>query len=351
MSRVEVHLGKWSYKKGTYLFVALVISSALELLFKGTSSLAELFLLVTLSQSWNLIGGLTGYSSLGQVAFFGIGAYAMGVSIEYGHLSFATSLAVAAVAAVLFALVMGVPLLSLRGPYFAVATLVASLAVSEVFSWYSSVTPGGVGITITTYGTSPIMAYPSTRGFVLIYLALAVVATLSVAFVVSSPLGGALRLIRENESIARSVGVNTRLYKVAAFAASGAIAALAGGVFGFQQVALDPNLVFNPRLSLTMVAMVLIGGGGTVLGPILGAVVVTAALSVVGGHSNATQDVVVALISILGVLRHAESFPPPSGPSPQVPGSDPTTDPEFYKRSYVYIPKALRALRSGGNGG
>ncbi len=338
---------RWSSKLvsfGATLFAVLVV------VVKAESSLSELFLLVALSQSWNLIGGLTGYSSLGQVAFFGLGAYFTGASIEYWHLSFLLALLGSAAVGVVFAVLVGVPLLRLRGPYFAIATLVASLGTFEAFSWISSILPGGDGITITTVGTSQIMAYPSKGGFALIYLALAALATATVALVVRSRFGGGLRLIKENESLAAFSGVNTRRYKVSVFALSAVIAALVGGVYGFQQVTLNPNTLFNPRLSIAMVAIVLIGGAGTVLGPIFGALVVTAALELVASHSGSAQDIVVAAITVLGVLRQAKSFPPPSGPSPGVLGADPTSDPQFIERSSIIFPRLLERAREGPKG-
>ncbi len=337
----------WSSKPVSFgvVLVALVV-----ILIMGESSFSELFLLVALSQSWNLIGGLTGYSSLGQVAFFGLGAYFTGASIEYWQLSFPLALLGSAVVGAVFAVLVGVPLLRLRGPYFATATLVASLGTFEAFSWVSSVIPGGDGITITTVGISKIMQYPSRGGFALMYLALAALATTAVALVVRSRFGGGLRLIKENESLAAFSGVNTRRYKVVVFALSAVIAALAGGVYGFQQVTLDPNTLFNPRLSIAMVAMVLVGGAGTVLGPIFGALVVTAALELVANHSGSAQDMAVAAITVLGVLRQAESFPPPSGPSPGVLGADPTSDPQFIERSSVIFPKFLERIKEGPKG-
>ena len=345
------------YSKGQNLWSSRTLSvlalllSMMILTIKGRSSLSELFLLVSLSQSWNLIGGLTGYSSLGQVAFFGLGAYFAGISIEYWHFSFPLALGGSALVAIVFAVLVGVPLLRLRGPYFAIATLVASLGTFEAFSWISSVMPGGDGVTITTAGTTAIMKYPTQGGFALMYLTLATVATVSVALVVRSRHGGGLRLIKENEALAAFSGINTRRYKVVVFAFSGVIAALAGGVYGFQQVTLDPNTLFNPRLSIAMVAMVLIGGSGTVFGPIFGALVVTAALELVANHSGSAQDVVVAAITVLGVLRQAETFPPPSGPAPGVLGADPTSDPQFVERSFVVVPRLVERIRTGSKDG
>jgi branched-chain amino acid transport system permease protein len=234
--------------------------------------LAAVFMFVALAQAWNLIGGYTGYASFGQVVFFGLGAYVTAVLMNNYHLSFWLALPAAILSGVSFAVLLGLPLLRLRGHYFAIATLGAAEGVREVINNMTPITGGGVGITIPTFGDQAPTAYFGKPGFYLAFLILASISVALSALLARSRFGYAMVAVHEDEAAAGAVGINTTIVKVVAFAVSGAIVACAGAIYGFQQISFYPTDVFDASFTVLMVIMVVIGGSGTVVGPLVGAV-------------------------------------------------------------------------------
>jgi branched-chain amino acid transport system permease protein len=252
------------------MFAALV---ALEQVIEpGTMRLlSSVFMFVALAQAWNLIGGFTGYASFGQVAFFGIGAYTTAVLMNNYHASFWVAMPAAIFGGVLFAVLIGMPLLRLRGHYFAIATLGAAEGAREVVNNMTSVTGGGLGITIPTFGSQAPTAYFGKPGFYLAFLCLAAVSVAVSALLARSRFGYAMVAVHEDEPAAGGVGINTTNVKVVAFAVSAAIVACAGALYAFQQIEFYPTDVFDASFTVLMVIMVVIGGSGSVIGPLVGA--------------------------------------------------------------------------------
>lgn len=238
----------------------------------GTQRLLSLvFMFVALAQAWNVIGGFTGYASFGQVAFFGIGAYTTAVLMNNYHVTFWLAMPAAIVSGVLFAVLIGVPLLRLRGHYFAIATLGFAEGAREVVNNLTPITGGGVGITIPTFGDQAPTAYFGKPGFYVAFLVLAFVSIAVCAVLARSRFGYAMVAVHEDEAAAAAVGINTTAVKVVAFAVSAAIVACAGAFYAFQQIAFYPENVFDSSITVLMVIMVVIGGSGSILGPLAGA--------------------------------------------------------------------------------
>jgi len=235
-------------------------------------TVAAIFMFVALAQAWNLIGGFAGYACFGQVAFFGIGGYFTAVAISHWHLSFWVALPLSGVVAALFATVIGIPLLRLKGHYFAIATLGVAEGMREVVTNLPDLTGGGAGITIPTVGDQATTAYLGNDGFYLLFLALAVLAVVVGGLVARNKFGYALRAIHQDEDAAAAMGINTTRMKVLTFALSGFITGLVGATYAFQQVTIFPERLFDVNITVLMIMMVIIGGAGTVLGPLLGAV-------------------------------------------------------------------------------
>ena len=243
-----------------------------QLIEPGTMRLlSAVFMFVALAQAWNIIGGFTGYASFGQVAFFGIGAYTTAVLMNNYHASFWVAMPVAIFGGVLFAVLIGVPLLRLRGHYFAIATLGAAEGAREVVNNMTSVTGGGLGITIPTFGSQAPTSYFGKPGFYLAFLGLAAVSVAVSALLARSRFGYAMVAVHEDEAAAAGVGINTTAVKVVAFAVSAAIVASAGAFYAFQQIEFYPTDVFDASFTVLMVIMVVIGGSGSVIGPLVGA--------------------------------------------------------------------------------
>ena len=248
----------------------LALQQAIE---PGTQRLLSLvFMFVALAQAWNVIGGFTGYASFGQVAFFGIGAYTAAVLMTNYHVSFWLAMPAAIVTGVLFAVLIGVPLLRLRGHYFAIATLGFAEGAREVVYNLTPITGGGIGITIPTFGDQAPTQYFGKPGFYVAFLVIALVSIAVCALLARSRFGYAMVAVHEDEAAAAAVGINTTAVKVIAFGVSGAIVACAGAFYAFQQIQFYPENVFDASITVLMVIMVVIGGSGSILGPLAGAV-------------------------------------------------------------------------------
>jgi branched-chain amino acid transport system permease protein len=235
-------------------------------------TVSAILMFIALAQGWNLIGGFAGYASFGQVVFFGVGGYFTAVAMSHWHFSFWLSLAVSGVVAGAFGALIGLPLLRLKGHYFAIATLGVAEGMREVVTNLPDLTGGGAGITLPTVGDQATTAYLGNDGFYLLFLAIAALSVLVSGLISRNKLGFALRAIHQDEDAAGAMGINTTRAKVVAFALSGLITGLVGASYAFQQVTIFPERLFDVDITVLMVVMVVIGGSGTVLGPLLGAV-------------------------------------------------------------------------------
>jgi branched-chain amino acid transport system permease protein len=261
-----------------------------------------IFMFVALAEAWNLIGGFAGYASFGQVAFFGIGGYYTAVAMSVWHAGFWTSLLLSGIVAALFAILIGIPLLRLRGHYFAIATLGVAEGMREVVTNLPGLTGGGAGITVPTVGIDATTPYLGNDGFYLLFLALAALSVLVGGLVSRSKFGYGLRAIHQDEDAAAAMGINTTRLKVAAFALSGFIIGLVGSSYAFQQVTIFPARLFDVDITVLMVVMVVIGGSGTVLGPLLGAVALQFLSEYLRQHFTNLHTFILAGIIMLAVL-------------------------------------------------
>jgi len=222
----------------------------------------DALLVAVLAQSWNIIGGFTGYASFGNSVFYGLGGYGVAISMLQFGLPFEVGLCIGALIGTSVALILGLPILRLRGFYFGIATLSLTFTMTSLVS-NISFAGGNIGLVL------PIG--PSDTLFFELSLALLGAATLTVWWIARSRFGLGLVAIRENELTAAVMGINTTLYKVLAFMLSGLLASLAGGIHAYWITFLDPGSAFDLSLNVKMIIMTVFGGPGTVLGPILGA--------------------------------------------------------------------------------
>jgi len=227
--------------------------------------LTWLLMWIGLASSWNLFSGYTGYINFGPVAFFGLGAYGTAVLMVKAGISFFPALLAAALLAGIIAFIVGLPTLRLRGAYFAIATLAFSEATRSLTLILSGLTEGGKGLML------PISNNAYFCYFVILGLTGALIAT--VALIQRTRFGITLVSIREDEVASQVLGVNTFLNKLAAFGLSGVFLALYGGIYAYWQTFIEPGEVFNVLYSVQMLVMTFLGGSGTVLGPIAGAII------------------------------------------------------------------------------
>ncbi|HEY8863015.1 MAG TPA: branched-chain amino acid ABC transporter permease [Candidatus Dormibacteraeota bacterium] len=226
---------------------------------------------IVMSTAWNIIGGITGYSAFGNVAFFGIGAYTTGMLIAKAKWPFLLALPFAPVLAAAFAALVGLPLLRLRGHYFAVASLGVGVALGELVQNIDyngqPVFGGASGLFL------PILSIDNRDLFFFYLMCGAAAIAIGVTWwVLRSRFGYGLIAIRENEEAASVLGVNTTAYKVAAYALSAALTGLAGGIFSQWNVFINQDNAFPIEYNVQMILMALLGGTGTVFGPAVGAV-------------------------------------------------------------------------------
>jgi len=241
----------------------LLLSLAPRFLSRGAlNDIWNLAFAVVLASSWNLLGGFAGQVSIGYSAFLGIGAYTTALLTLSGAEPYATVPLGAALAAA-FSVVIGLPAFRLRGPYFTIATIGVSEAV-RVFASGVRFTGGSSGLRM------PAGSFDFARDYAAM-TALAVGVVGLSAWLKDSGFGIALAAIRQDIDAAEAVGVPATRYKLAAHALSAALVGAAGGLFtiNFQYIA--PASVFDFRLSLSIVLMPIVGGVGTVAGPVLGA--------------------------------------------------------------------------------
>jgi branched-chain amino acid transport system permease protein len=254
------------------VLIALCLAPTYLLVESEQRTLASVFMFVTLAQGWNLIGGFAGYPSFGNVVFFGLGGYTTAVLMAKADASFWLTVPAAAVVGLGFAVLMGIPILRLKGHYFAIGTLGVAEGIREVVINTGGLTGGNQGITVPAVGAEATTSYPGQTGFYFYFLALGVTATLVVWGVARSRFGYALRAIAQDEDAAAAAGINTTRTKIAAFAIAGVLTSLAGAIYAFQQVSIYPARLFSVDITVLMVVMCVLGGAGTVFGPVIGAV-------------------------------------------------------------------------------
>jgi branched-chain amino acid transport system permease protein len=223
---------------------------------------------VLLALGLNLVLGYTGQLNLGQSAFFGIGAYVTTILVKTYHWNFWLAAVAAVGAAGLLGLALAAFAVRLRGHYLAIASLGFAVITYQVLVNWERVTEGVRGI----YGIMPPVA--STIGLYYLIAGIAVLVYWLMDNLVRSPIGDTLRAIREDEVSAASLGVRSYLWKAFAFSIGAGVGGLAGVFYPGFVGTLVPD-AFNIVESFTMMAMVIVGGMGTMIGPVIGAIVLT----------------------------------------------------------------------------
>jgi branched-chain amino acid transport system permease protein len=235
------------------------------------------FIYVALTQAWNLVGGYTGQVTLGLHAFFGLGGYIIGILWSRGVIGYLDSIGmvVAGASAALLATVVGIPLLSkLKGDYFALGTLGLGEILRLATIQGGTLTGGPTGIMLPSSHFTNI----APHYFIALFIAIVAIA---VTYVVSkSRLGLALVLIRDAESAASASGINILKIKVFVFAISAFIAGLCGTVQAYYLFNVEPQGYYNLNWTIYPVLMCIMGGAGTVAGPVVGAFLLSAAFEI-----------------------------------------------------------------------
>ncbi|MCX5914467.1 MAG: branched-chain amino acid ABC transporter permease [Deltaproteobacteria bacterium] len=237
------------------------------------SLLISIFLFISLTESWNLLGGYTGYISLGHVVFFSIGAVTTAVCMnQFGITPFVTALLGGVIAGGVAALV-GFPVLRLKGAYFSISSLLLAVISQLIFLNWEFV-GGSVGL---WYKLMPVSIEANRVIFYEVMLGLALLITLVVRYVEKSKFGAGLITIREDEDVAKTIGINAPILKLKAFVLGSFFAGVVGGIYGYYLSFIHPDITFNINTSLLILLMAFFGGCTTWTGPLLGAVVLSLA--------------------------------------------------------------------------
>ena len=280
--------------------VPLVTSASVVLNF-----LVVALLLALVGQGWNLLGGYGGQYSFGHAAFFGTGAYVTAIlQVRYGlnaWLGLAAGMAVAAaVGAAIGALAFRA---GLRGSYFALVTL-AFAEVLRILASVAPITGAGVGTLIKLDLRWQAFQFQSRVPFYLIMLALVAISLVLMRAIERSRFGAWLVAIRENEDAARALGIDVTAMKIAAMTLSAAVAGVGGCFYAQYYLFVDAGIAYGPWISIEALLAPIVGGVGTVLGPLLGALVVKTlgeATKLVAGDAPGLDLVIYGSVLVLVV--------------------------------------------------
>lgn len=221
---------------------------------------------IILGSSWNLFCGYSGYISFGHVAFFGVGAYTSGLLMVEEGLGFLPAVVAGGILAAAVALPLAAVTIRLEGVSFAIILLVFAEFLRQITRTAKDTTGGANGLSLPPVSLE--LLYMSMIGLLIV--------TMGTTYLVTrSKVGFALQAIRDDESAARSIGVNTRWTKITVFVLSGFFTGLAGALIAPYWTFLTPSIGFSVQTSAEMMIMAMLGGLGTIFGPIIGAIVVS----------------------------------------------------------------------------
>jgi len=260
------------------------------------ANLAIIYALMTLS--YDMLLGWSGQMGLAQAALVGLGAYGVTVMMNHG-IPYLLSLPLAGILAAVVSVIIGLPAIRLRGFFLAIATLAFGLVIAQLFSGAQSITGGGGGIAVGAW------AFPGyTAGASIYWLSLAITAAafLGVWRLVRGRFGRTLLAIKTAPPAAEALGVPIVRYRLYAFALSGALAAIAGGLFAQLQTYIYPQM-FNTNFLVLMLIMLILGGSVSMWGPVFGsafAVGIVQLQQSLGSYQNLAYGL--TLMAAIGVL-------------------------------------------------
>jgi len=288
--------------------IGLTLSAAIGVLMPAISPDAALLGVFTVmlvwlvvNVAWNVVLGFAGILSFGQIAFFGVGAYTAAILSGHAGVSSWLDTLAGAVTGGIAALLIGLAVLRLRGIYVVLVTLAFhQLLDSLVSTDYSGLTGGPNGLAVAPYVASTSLLTQSLVGYwIALVAAIAIIAM--VLLLLRSPIGLALVAARDAEHVATARGVMATKYRMVAFVLSGAVAGLMGAFYAHYIGVVSPEL-FSFGLVISLLSMIIVGGWGTVWGPIVGTVTMTILTRYVQGEFPEYQSLIMAAVLVLAVL-------------------------------------------------
>jgi branched-chain amino acid transport system permease protein len=269
----------WDYKKITIGVIIAVFLITVPHLFNNAflhGVMTMMCIWAILGMGWNFIGGYAGQISNGHSLYYGIGGYACALSMQWFKLSPWIGMWIGVALSAILAFFIGKPLLRFRGPIFAIATMAIAECVRIAFNNINAI-GGATGVFIYNVNLPAFasMQFRDSFKYYYVYLVFALLVLLFTKLLDKSKFCYYLRAIRGNESAAESIGIDTSKYKIYAYMLSAGIVSLAGSLYAQFVLFIDPSSLMTLNVSMMIVLVTVMGGIGTVTGPIIGAVVLT----------------------------------------------------------------------------
>lgn len=256
--------------------------------------LTVIFYWIGLAACWNLMCGYTGYIDFGSAAYTGVGAYVAGILMIRLHLPLTVSFLAAGVGAALVALAVGWPTLRLRGAYFAIATFALAEALKQVAEEWTTLTEGGIGMTFSVR--------LDEMTYYWVYLGLSGLVVGLTWWIEHHKHGYGLKAIHEDEEAAAQVGVGTHVLKLKTYAMTAFFIGILGSLEANRLGYFKPDDVFDVHITIKMVIMSLLGGMGTVIGPVFGASFLQIIEDILGAEFINYYLVIVGVIIIAVIM-------------------------------------------------
>lgn len=302
--------GAPGYRWSTRLFLIVLLGFAILFPVIEASPTHQNFAILVLMAAqvgvaWNIIGGYAGQISLGQAAFYGLGAYTSTLLFTKFGVNPWVALPIGGLLAAGISLIVGWSCFRLKGHYFAMATIAVAEIVQIIFTNWDFA-GAAVGLNLPMEGGWKFLIFSDKEPYYYLALGLLLL-TLAVNYAIEkSYLGYYFRAIKDEPDAAQSLGVNLSLYKQIAFAVSSFFTALGGSLYAHKELYIDPSSVLHTGLSIKMALVSILGGVGTLLGPVVGATILTfieEGTRVLFGGSGKGTDLIIyaALIVIIAV--------------------------------------------------
>jgi branched-chain amino acid transport system permease protein len=291
-------------RKLSPITLIVVVIGLLVVPFSGFSGylirlLAMIFLWIGKTGCWNIISGYTGYIDFGAVGYYGIGSYVTALLMSKGHIPFLVSILMSGFTSAAIALPIGLPTLRLKGAYFGIATLAFAEAMKQIVLEFDKTVgidffEGPHGITLPIGPKNEFFYYV---GFVVMMAVIGIT-----YWIKQSKFGYALRAIHEAEHAAELSGVDTLRAKIKAYMISAFFLGIIGGIETYWLTYITPHMVFDVLITIQMVVMALLGGVGTLLGPVVGASFLTIIYELLHRDFPYTYTIIVGFIVVVVVL-------------------------------------------------
>lgn len=233
-----------------------------------------ILLFATISSAWNILGGYAGQLSLGHVIFFGVGAYTSSLLYLKAGVSPWIGMFVAVLVAILAGVLIGYPTFRLKGTYFTLATIAFAEVLRHVTLFWRDLTNGSMGINIPFEPGIENLIFREYSSYYWIALVLFLITLGIMYWIEHTKIGFYLKAIREDQDSAQTLGINTTKYKMFAMMISAGLTGIAGVLYAQYMLYFEPESVFNLNLSIEIALIAIVGGIGTIYGPLLGAAII-----------------------------------------------------------------------------